>query len=346
MPSGPDPATVFGQGSTPPVQCGTCWSWNVSGVVPVVAGYPVGPSSAFPSGFAPTKTGLMPQDLQNFVGVPLQYYSNPPKPVPPEVIIQWIRNAEDKVEQDTGILLCQTWVASPPAQSPGSAQATGLLLNQSSGTQQLGYDYDKEDNAYDFMFPRAQDEGWMYQSLRYKPVQSLTYNASGSPATAGYTAVKNISYIYPLLNEFFRVPTGWIVEDRNFGLVRLVPAQNVQMLPLFAMQLAFMGFAESVPGALWFNYTAGLTPLDYQSAYSFMKQYVLAEAAMRALASIQGTINLGIKDSMITVDGLSYKSSYSEKGPFSGLISQFKEQRDELMKMARDKVAGPMLNVI
>lgn len=351
--SGPgfDPATVFGQGATPPVRDGVCWQWNTDTDPPIVTGYPTGYSSVsgvYTTTYSPTKTGLTPTDLQNFVGVPLQYYGNPPTPVASGTIQGWIRYAEDKVEQQTSILLCQTWVASPPAQSPQTANQIGLILNPENTTdyQKLGLDYDKEDNAYDFMFPRAQDEGWMYQSMRYRPVQSLTYNVSGSPATDGFTAVKNISYIYPLLNQFFRVPRRWIVEDRNFGLIRLVPAQNVQMLPLFAMQLAFMGFAESVPGALWFQYTAGLTPNDYQSAYAFMKELVLCEAALTALAAIQGTINLGMESTQITVDGLSYRSSYPKNGPFGSLIERFEKQRDYLMRMARDKVAGPMLNVI
>ena len=59
------------------------------------------------------------------------------------------------------------------------------------------------------------------------------------------------------------MPPTWFVEDEDFGLIRLVPAANVQMLPLFAMQLAFMGFAESIPGGLWFQYTAGLNNSEY-----------------------------------------------------------------------------------
>jgi hypothetical protein len=343
---GPDPALIFGQGATPLVPDGTCWQWDTTTDPPSVVGYPVGVSSAYPSGFAPTKTGLTPTDLQNFIGVPLQYYGNPPTPVTSGTVQGWIRYAEDKVEQETSLLLCQTWIASPPAQQRGQAESIGLILNNPLGYQKLGLDYDKEDAAYDFMFPRAQDEGWMYQTLRYRPVQSLTYNVSGSPTTAGFSAVKNIAYIYPLLNTFFRVPPSWIVEDRSFGLIRLVPAQNVQMLPLFAMQLAFMGFAESVPGALWFQYCAGLVPNDYVSAYSFVKELVLCEASLTALTAIQGTINLGMKESQLTVDGLSYRVGYDVKGPYAGLIAQFKEQRDYLMRIARSKLAGPMLNVI
>src|SRR5271155_747265 len=89
------------------------WNWNTS------ASGTTGPVvNEFSSGYQ-TKTGLLPLDLQQYVTVPLQDYSqNPPVPVPPETILKWIRWAEDWVESQTGLLLCQSWVASPPALTP------------------------------------------------------------------------------------------------------------------------------------------------------------------------------------------------------------------------------------
>ncbi len=317
---------TFGAGPAPPVTPTPQWLWSfpASGA-PVVSGYPIGGGQ-----FAPTKTGLLPQDLQNYVGVPLQIYGNPPTPVPTPQILQWIRYAEDNVEQESGLLLCQTWVASPPAQA----------LAVSGLTQTMGRDFDLADAGYDFQFPRAQDEGWMMYSLRYRPVRSSIYSVDD------YSAVKNYAYIYPLLNDFFRVSPSWFVVDEDYGLIRLVPAQNVQMLPLFAMQLAFMGFAESIPGAIWVQYTAGLTPNDYNSRFSFMKQLVLAEAAMIALRAIQGTINMGLESIDTMVDGLRTQMKYDKRGAFGPLIAQFKEQRDELMKRAKERVNGPTINVL
>lgn len=332
---------VFASGFTPNVTPRALWSWNTtaSGIIaPTVSGFPSSNTSGV---FTPTKTGLMPIDLQSFIGVPLQYYNtNPPTPVAANVQLEWLRYAEDKIEQETSILLCQTWVASPPALPPQAAVATGLNVTDPSKGQQQGIDYDLEDSAYDFQFARAQDEGWMYYTLRYRPVRSVNYTASD------FTAIKNVSYIYPLLNEFFRVPPTWIVEDRDFGLMRLVPAANVQMLPLFAMQLAFMGFSESVPGALWLQYTAGLTPNDYATRFRFMRELVLAEAALTALNSIHGTINLGIEVQLTQVDGLQYRSQFSKEGPYGPLIMQFTKRRDSLMKIAQSKVSGPMVNFI
>lgn len=321
-------------GNIPTVQAKALWSWNTSGSAPVVLGYPPGGSGQT------TKTGLLPADLQAFCGVPLVYYGNPPTAVSGSTMLQWIRFAEDYVERETGLLLCQTWVAAPPAILPGSAEAINISVQGSSGQQQqLGIDYDLYDAPYDFFFPRAQDEGWMNYSLRYRPVRSVAYDPTD------YNGIKRIAYIYPLLNDYFQVPPNWVVTDEDKGMVRLVPATNVQMLPLFAIQLAFMGFAESVPGGLWMQYNAGLTSADYSTRYAFIKQLVLTQAAIQALQTIQGTINLGQTSSSVAVDGLSFAQQFNQKGPYEGLISMFQKQRDELMNSARSKVAGPMFTI-
>ncbi|MHB1643048.1 MAG: hypothetical protein ACYCS8_10335 [Acidithiobacillus sp.] len=305
------------------------WNWDLS--------TPGNPTVTSYSNGLPTKTGLMPADLQSFVGVPIQLYGNPSTPIPSDTLLQWIRWAEDWVEQETNLLLTPTWVASPPTRQPAATIATGLIVSGAGNVQKLGIDYDLEDAAYDFFFTRAQDEGWMVQSLRYRPLLVDEFY------TGGYTAVKNIAYIYPLLDDFFRVPPTWYVTDHDFGLIRLVPAANVQMLPLFAMQLAFMGFAQSIPGGLWFQYTAGLKPSDYVSRFSFIKQLVLAQAAIQALSTIQGTINFGAKEYNMSVDGLQYGTKYNDAGPFNGLINRFMKMREDLLTVTMNKVAGPML---
>src|SRR5579859_7220851 len=102
------------------------WNWNVP-----ASGSPT--VNQFSSGFE-TKTGLQPSDLAAYVTVPLQDYSqNPPAPVEPDTIIQWIRWAEDWVENQTGLLLCQSWVASPPAVTQLQTQALGITPSSSGG---------------------------------------------------------------------------------------------------------------------------------------------------------------------------------------------------------------------
>lgn len=305
------------------------WNWDTSVLdAPVVKGY----------NGNPTKTGLGPSDIQMTCGVPLQYYTpgGNPMPMPPEQLIEFIRQSEDYVEQETNLLLTPTWVASPPEIQTMSPQVTGVpAANDSSQVQ--GVDYDLADAAYDFYFERAVDAGWLCQPLRYRPLRNVTTSATD------FTAVKNIAGIYPLLNQFFRIPPTWYVEDQDAGLIRLVPAANVQMLPLFAMELSFMGFADTVPGAWHFQYTAGLTPVDYQSRFRFMRRLVLVDAGMRALATSQGTINMGLMRVETLVDGLQAKFQYSERGPFGSLIETFRKERDELMQTAWSKVSGPMI---
>lgn len=326
----------MGGGVLPLITPESMWTWNVGGAYPVPVGFPPGGVNQ------PTKTGLLPGDLQNFVGVPLAYYGNPSVAVPSGIIVNWLRWAEDWVEKETSLLLCQSWVAAPPAYQPGSAASISILVTGASGApqQQMGYSFDVYDAAYDFIFPRAQDEGWMNYSLRYRPIRSLNYNLQD------FTPVKRLAYIYPLLNEFFQVPPEWIITDEDKGMIRLVPATNVQMLPLFALQLSFMGFADSVPGGLWFQYTAGLTPADYIGRYSNVLQLVLARAAIQALQTIQSTINLGATQTMVGVDGLEYRTQYPKEGPYAGLINYYEGMVKNLLVSVKSKVAGPSLAVI
>ena len=316
------------------------WNWNVQvGQAPTVSSYPT------VSGVA-TKTGLTPNDLQDYLQIPLAAYNTqPPTPVSSGVVQQWLRYAEDDVENDTNIRLCQTWIAAPPAKTLASANAANL--SPSGYYQQLGIDYDFEEPAYDFFFPRAEDNGWMYQTLRWRPVQTVSPTTSGQIADAlNYTGVKNLSFFYPLLNDFFQIPTSWMVEDQQHGFIRLVPNVNTAVLPLFALQLSFMGFTNSVPGALWLQYTAGLTPNDYNSKWSFMKQLVLARAGVIALRRMQLSMNMGALETELSSDGLQYRSKWDPKGAFAGQIAELQQESNRLTKQARARVAGPTLGML
>lgn len=323
-------------GVIPLISPKSLWLWDTSTAVPTVSGFPSGASWGA-SGFTPTKTGLAASDLRTYCGVPIQIYGNPPVPIDDDTLQGWIRYAEDWVEQESTCLLTQTYIASPPAYSALQVATLGITLQTSGQGQQIGFDYDLQDAAYDFMFPRAQDEGWMITQMRYRPVRSIVLTPSD------FAAIKRIAFVYPLLNEIFQVPPQWVVEDGDFGLVRMVPAANVQMLPLFAMQLAFMGFAESVPGALWFQYTAGLTPNDYQTRFAFVKQLVLATTAVQALATSQGSINLGATDYVMSMDGVQYSTKYPKEGAYHGLIKQNMAIRDALLESLKSKVSGPQI---
>jgi hypothetical protein len=73
---------------------------------------------------------------------------------------------------------------------------------------------------------------------------------------------------------------------------------------------------------------------------------VLVDAVIRALASTQGTINMGMMRVETLVDGLQTKLQYSEAGPFGSLIKQFEKERDSLLQTALTKVSGPMMITI
>lgn len=313
------------------------WTWDLTGVAPVVTGYPT-------TG-GPTKSGVTPADLAGFLQIPLQQYSNPPVPVPDATLTEWIRWAEDDIEQETNIRLCQTWIAAPPA---ANLTETSLLnLGTTNKYQQLGVDYDYSEAGYDFFFERAKDEGWLYQRLRWRPIQGVDLvDPTGIINPQNFTGVKNIAFIYPLLSEFFRLPQTWLVEDKNRGLVRMVPATSVQMLPLVAMQLAFMGFAQSVPAGLWFQYTAGLTANDYNSGWSFMRQLVMAKAGMTALMMIQTSLNMGVLETLTQADGLALRTKYGERGPFYATILNLQGVCDRLTKRAKMAGGGIHLGVL
>lgn len=317
------------------VESKALWQWNTTGPQPIATGYPTAGGD-----FGPTKSGLLPADLKAFVGVPIQQYANPPVPVSDDTILQWIRWAEDKIEQESSVLLCQTWIASPPALTPYDCSQLKIIPATDVGYQLLGSDYDLFDAAYDFMIQNSLDEGWTIQQTRYRPLQSVSYTPDN------YTALKKLAYKYPLLNTYFSPSINWFVEDHDAGLVRLVPAGNIAMLPIFQLQLTALAFADDIPGAMWWQYTAGLTPYDYKSRWSFVQQLVLCYAGIQALRSIQGTINLGMKGIQTTVDGLSQKFDYDIAGPFNGMIKTWTEQAADLMNTLKTKVGNFMMTVL
>jgi hypothetical protein len=330
--SSPGPQTYV------PVPTKALWNWNtsVSGVAPTVNTYSSG---------AKTKTGLQPNDVRQYVQIPLQQFGNPPVPIPDQTVLGWIRMAEDNIENDTNIKLCQTWIAAPPTKTLAETLQLGLVTKYNY--QQLGVDYDFSEAAYDFFFSRARDEGWLYQRLRWRPVKGVdTVDPAGVVNAANLNGTKNVAFIYPLLNEYFRMPQSWVVEDQDRGLVRFVPATSVQMLPLFAMQLAFMGFAENVPGGMWFQYTAGLTPADYQANWNFMLQLVLARTAVIALSSMQLSVNYGALETAIQADGLMQRMKFDPRGAFAGAIMQFEKQAKELTTRAKSAVGGVHLGIL
>lgn len=161
------------------------WTWaNTNTNNPSVIAYGQNPN-------IPTKTGLLPSDLQSFVGVPTVINtpgSNCPTPLTNAQLLAYIRQAEDWVEQESGILLAQAWIASPPL-SPQGLLSVGIHSTSPAASGQIyGVDYDIIDAGYDFFYRRFLMEGWGIQQLRYRPLKTMV----------------QFSFIYPLLSEFFK----------------------------------------------------------------------------------------------------------------------------------------------
>lgn len=295
------------------------WTWSETG----------GP---FPScdGFfrgTITKTGVSPQDVRDIAGVPLGTRNGTSITLLSDSALQdFIRAAEDEFEQETTILLCLTQVASPPALSERECFSAAITPVTPGGGMVQGVDFDLADAAYDFKFDRAIDNAWLYQSLRYRPLRVADKSST--------KAIKQMAYVYPLLNQFFQIPPSWYVEDLDSGMYRIVPNENVEALPLFALQLSVQGFADSVPGGIWVQYTAGLTPVDYATRFGFIKTMIKARAASLALSSIQGTVNMGLDSTSVLTDGVQTTFSYRKNGAYSDLIASFDKMYSDLKDRA------------
>src|ERR1700743_2391148 len=93
-----------------PTQALWTWSTPVAGQSPVPISFPT------VSG-APTKSGLGKPDLEDYLQASIQRFGNPPTPISNQVVERWIRYAEDEIEGETNIRLCQPWIAARAAQS-------------------------------------------------------------------------------------------------------------------------------------------------------------------------------------------------------------------------------------
>jgi hypothetical protein len=296
------------------------WQWDTTD-----------PNNPYPTGYGvgtkptTTKTGLCPQDVRDFAGVPLWYRGNPPREFSDTQIIQQIRRAEDQFELETGILLAPTYIASSPYRTAPEAVSGNVSPTSPDGAMHLGVDYDLEDTVYDFRFNTAEGDGWLVCPMHYKPLRIFNSDP---------TAVKSFNYSYPLLNDYFNVDPSWYVETRDFGYLRIVPSKNVQMLPLFALQLSVAGFSNNLPGGWVIMYTAGFAPSDYKGRFSFVLNAILALTSVNILAMLQGTVNMGSQEVTVQADGVATTQKFDPKGPYAGLISNFKNTYTELSEQA------------
>jgi hypothetical protein len=319
-----------------PVTVKALWQWDTTYPNnPTPCGYGV-PSAGNPTPTC-TKTGLMPQDLRDFVGVPLFYRGQPPVAVTEDQLLARIRWAEDWCEQQSGLLLTPSLVASPPITSALATNSASVITTSPSGIMTLGVDYDIADDAIDFRYERGLDDGWLCTTCRHKPLRS--YNG-------GPTAIVSWNYQYPILNEYFSIPPDWYVEMQDSGYVRAVPSKNLQMLPLWFLTISIQGWSSTLPGGFQLIYQAGLSPNDYRGKWSFVKEMVLAAAAVSILRTIQGSINLGVLKTNTGIDGAQFGQEFNPMGAYADLITQFKNQRDALLETVYWQCGGPIVQTL
>ncbi len=331
--------SVFPAG--PPVQPQAYWHWDYSTTPATILGYSLLQYNQTGQDRL-TKTGLGPSDLQNFIGIPLQLQGQT-NPISDAALIQWIRYAEDEVETKCSCFLTPTWIASPAEIQPGAVQAAGLLTPD--GRMLLGRDYDYSDAPYDFDIMRWKEEGWGIVSFRHRPLQDIAYTPNlVQGQMQGFSAVKNFVLFYPLLNQFYQIPATWFVEDPYAAILRIVPAVNITMLPIYAIYIGMMGFAQSLAGGLHFQYVAGFTDVDLSGRFSFIKQLVLAKAAIQAMRTIQPTINAGMIEATVNMGNWEQTLKYPA-APFSGFIDSWKDLEARLENRLINDL-GPCLGTL
>jgi hypothetical protein len=328
---------------SPPITPQALWHWDSSTTPYTFLGFSASQFAATGVDRI-TKTNLGPSDLQNFLNIPLQAQGLNTQPIPDDVLITWIRWAEDEIEQRTGVMLTSTWVASPQEVQAGAAQAANIKTPD--GYMVLGRDFDYNDAPYTFDYSRYEDEGWGALSFRHKPLKDVTYTPNNvAGAGQGFTAVKSMVYIYPLLSQFYAIPLQWVIEDPLASYITLVPSTNVIMLPIYAMQLAMMGFSRTLPGAIHVQYICGFTDNDYATTFSFVKQLVLTKAAIQALRSLQTSISVGTSEQRTIINNWEQQVKYNP-APFRGPIEDFEKLEKKLMNRLVNELVGPFMNTL
>jgi hypothetical protein len=152
--------------------------------------------------------------------------------------------------------------------------------------------------------------------------------------------------MYPLLNNYYNIDPSWYVETKDFGFLRIVPSRNVQMLPLFALQLAVAGFSNNLPGGWVLMYTAGLAPSDYVGRFSFVKNAISASVCAAILTQLQAGVNQGSQEVTVQADGVATTQKWNAKGAFAGEIAAFQAQYEALKDDAYWLVGGPAITTL
>lgn len=175
-----------------------------------------------------TKTGIVAADIRTDYLFGLIQSVRPNGDFSDTFLLNKIRQAEDSIERDLGVLLRTQVIVSE-----------GKIGLSSSVP---GANCDIAEAAYDYSSDFFDGDRWGSIRLRHYPIQS----------------VQSVVFAYPNIdNIVFTVPASWIRVDKPFGLVRLVPDKIAIYASFTAYMLSIFAGGRGIPQALYVNYTAG-----------------------------------------------------------------------------------------
>lgn len=140
-----------------------------------------------------------------------------------------------------------------------------------------------EDPGYDLDPKFFSGDRWGFLPLRWRPVSRIT----------------SFRFVYPHpYAGVFNVPPDWVLLDKHYGHINLVPGTHSFTAPLSAWVMQVMGGGRSIPRMLQLRYTAGVEHPERE--YPDLIDLVMQMAALRVLKSLMtpGTAS-------ISADGLS-----------------------------------------
>lgn len=135
--------------------------------------------------------------------------------------------AENRLRIPLTPMVCLPAMAAPEEEAALKAANTRYEVEP-------GYDYDP---AY------FEGDRWGLIEVRHRPIINVT----------------RIAFVYPdTRNIIWDVPLSWVRADKKYGLINLVPTQQIASLPLNSFILSLVGGGRTVPFMVHVWHTAGL----------------------------------------------------------------------------------------
>jgi hypothetical protein len=255
----------------------------------------------------PGKSGITVEEFirGDLYGVSLQARGELAK-LPPEVVAASIRASEDWLERTLGTFFGIQRVASAPAERGLDPTA-----------------YDIACPALNYVPQLWTEEQWGQIKTDYRPLWDVTAFFFAFPG--------NFNQIYNARK--------WVVLDRKFGHINIVPTDGAAVLATFnAWVLSVLAGGRSLPRSLYIDYTAGLDPDTLRQQNADLLEALRLHAFM-GLAGILANIRTGgLASCSVSLDGLSQSESFAQGqyGPYSAAYTIAKERCDQIVRTWKD----------